>query len=353
MDWNCRFISRLPEGFSDEDILFIRQLGIDYTYYSLPIGDHNYAAMKALVDRINAGGLKMEFIQSNLFTFNPSIVLGIGDKAGTMEQLCEFIENASALGIKGLELDFMPFFIYSSGIETTNRCAITRTTDINVIVNSPTPPLGKPAWVNPDHEARRALLEKYFYEAKERGYTREELWDNFAYLIEKVGPTAEKCNFKLSLHPADPPCDEPIGGVPQLIKSFDDYKRAFQIAGNKVLTMTFCCGCWLEGGEKFGNIMENLEEALQNDWVNVLHVRNITGPMPRFDETFIDNGFFDYYPIFELLEKYKYKGFVNPDHHPVMVDGPKRRAPQSYAFGFMRAYAMRAKAEAAKKRNQL
>ena len=70
MDWNYRFISRLPENFNDEDILFIKQLGIDYTYYSLPIADHNYPAMKALVDRIEAGGLKMEFIQSNLFTFN-------------------------------------------------------------------------------------------------------------------------------------------------------------------------------------------------------------------------------------------------------------------------------------------
>ena len=64
-----------------------------------------------------------------------------------------------------------------------------------------------------------------------------------------------------------------------------------------------------------------------------------------FDETFIDNGFFDYYPVFKLLAKYNYQGYVNPDHHPIMVDGAKRRAPQGYAIGFLRALAMRAAAE--------
>jgi mannonate dehydratase len=345
MNWNYRFISRLPENFDDDDILFIRQLGIDYTYYSLPIADHNYESLKRIVERIASKGLKFEYIQSNLFTFNSSIVLGTGDHKGTMEKLKEFIEIASSLGINGLELDFQPFFIYSSGIETTNRCAVTRTTDLDVMLNSKIPPLGKPAWVNPDHDSRRAELEKAYYAAKERGYTKEELWDNFAYLFDSVGPTCERCNFKISLHPADPPCEESIGGVPQLIHSFEDYKKAFSIAGDKAMAMTFCCGCWLEGGKKFGDLLENLEEALRNNWVDVLHVRNISGPLPHFDETFIDNGYFDYYPVFKLLAKYNYQGYINPDHHPIMVDGPRRRAPQSYAFGFMRAYAMRAAAE--------
>jgi len=345
MNWNYRFITRLPENFDDEDILFIRQLGIDYTYYALPVAEHDYNSVKRVVDRVHDGGLKMEYIHSNLFTFNSSIVLGTGDRVGTMHQLNEFIEACSSLGIKGLELDFVPFFIFSSGLESTNRGAVVRTTDIDAIVHSKTPPFGKPAWYNPDQDARWKALEKEYYAALERGYSREEMWDNFAYLADGVRATAERCNFKLSLHPSDPPCKECIGGVPQLITSFDDYKKAFSIAGDKILAMTFCCGCWLEGGDGFGDLLSDLETALQNGWVDVLHVRNISEPLPHFDETFLDNGYFDYYPVFKLLAKYDYQGFINPDHHPIMVDGPKRRAPQSYAFGFMRAYAMRAAAE--------
>jgi len=69
--------------------------------------------------------------------------------------------------------------------------------------------------------------------------------------------------------------------------------------------------------------------------------------MPVFDETFLDNGMFDYYDVIKLLAKYDSRAYINPDHHPLMVDGSKRWAPQSYATGFLRAYAMRAAAELA------
>ena len=121
--------------------------------------------------------------------------------------------------------------------------------------------------------------------------------------------------------------------------------KAFQIANSDALCMTFCCGCWLEGGERFGVILDDLEWCLKNRKVGTIHIRNITAPLPRFDETFIDNGYFDYYPVFNLMKKYNYAGLVNPDHNPVMVDGEIRRCPQSYAIGFMKAYAIRADLE--------
>ncbi len=346
MSWKCNLVSRLPQDFDDDDMLFLRQLGIDHTYYSLPVADHTPEAVRTLVKRINDGGLKIRTIQSNRFTFNPYIVLGIGDRDGEIDRYCEFVEICAENGIRNIEQNLQPYFIYSSGQTCLTREAVTRATDVDIITNSVVPPFGKPAWINPDQEAREKLLEKLFYESRERGYSREEIWDNFAYFMERLTPVLEKTDFSISLHPADPPCEEAIGGVPQMIRRFEDYKTAIRIAGTSHLKVTFCCGCWLEGGERFGNILENMEELLKDGRIGMVHIRNITSPMPRFEETFIDNGYYDYYPVFRLLAKYDYKGFVNPDHHPVMVDGGKRRAPQSYAIGFMRAYAMRAAAEA-------
>ena len=63
--------------------------------------------------------------------------------------------------------------------------------------------------------------------------------------------------------------------------------------------MEFCCGCWLEGGQLsdaseyhpgFGNIYEALPAFVQEKKVNIVHFRNITSPLPAFDETFIDDG---------------------------------------------------------------
>ena len=63
--------------------------------------------------------------------------------------------------------------------------------------------------------------------------------------------------------------------------------------------MEFCCGCWLEGGQVsdasayhpgFGNIYNALPEFIEAKKVNIVHFRNITSPLPAFDETFIDDG---------------------------------------------------------------
>ena len=70
--------------------------------------------------------------------------------------------------------------------------------------------------------------------------------------------------------------------------------RHFGVTG-----MEFCCGCWLEGGQisdasayhpGFGNIYEALPAFIEEKKVNIVHFRNITSPLPAFDETFIDDG---------------------------------------------------------------
>ena len=345
MSWNCNFVTRLPEGFGEDDLLFLRQLGVEYTYMSLPREKHTLRDLSAIVSLLRDHGLTMRNIQSNTFTFNADIALGLEHRDEALQSYCDFIEMCGEVGVRSIEQNMMPFFVYSSGIETTTRGAKTRTTDIDTMLHMPVPPLGRPAWINPDHEARQQELVKLYRAAEARGYTREELWDNFAYFTDRVIPVAEKAGVRISLHPADPPCFETIGGVPQLIRSFEDYKTAFCIANSRALGMTFCCGCWLEGGDRFGSVLEDMEYCLQNDLIEVVHVRNISAPLPHFDETFLDNGFYDYYPVFRLLKKYNYSGLVNPDHNPVMVDGASRRAPQSYHIGFMRAYAMRAAME--------
>lgn len=339
MAWNYQFIARLPEDFKDEDILFLRQLGIPNAYIALPRDQHDYQSLKRIKERIEAGGVKFTYVHSNRFTFNSAIALGTENRERELDGYQEFLEIMASLGLNMIELNMMPFFVYSSNITSYTRGAITRTVDLQAILNSRKAPLARSAYIRKGQDQENMVLEREYQKAAERGYSREELWENFSYFMEKVLPVAEKLGIRISLHPSDPPCRETVGGVPNLICSFQDYKKAFRIAKSDALVMTFCCGCWLEGGELFGDIMEDAQWALQHGKIANVHVRNITGPLPHFDETFLDNGFFDMYPFFELLKQYNYEGFINPDHHPIMVDGPIRRIPQGYAYGYMRALA--------------
>ena len=40
----------------------------------------------------------------------------------------------------------------------------------------------------------------------------------------------------------------------------------------------------------FGNIYEALPAFIEDKRVNIVHFRNISSPLPAFDETFIDDG---------------------------------------------------------------
>jgi len=75
--------------------------------------------------------------------------------------------------------------------------------------------------------------------------------------IERMIPVCEEADVRLALHPNDPPTDG-LGGIPCLIRNWASYDRAFAIADSPYLGMEFCVGCWLEGGESFGNVLDGI-----------------------------------------------------------------------------------------------
>ena len=70
----------------------------------------------------------------------------------------------------------------------------------------------------------------------------------------------------------------------------------------------------------------------------MVHFRNVTGPVPRFAETFIDEG---YVNMLEAMRSYKEVGYDGPmidDHVPYMVgDSPGHYRSQAYAIGYIKA----------------
>src|ERR1041385_6541511 len=53
-----------------------------------------------------------------------------------------------------------------------------------------------------------------------------------------------------------------------------------------------------------------------------IHFRNVSGPIPRFVETFVDNGYTDMLKLMKTLCEVDFRGAVIADDVPTMVDGP-------------------------------
>jgi len=75
-----------------------------------------------------------------------------------------------------------------------------------------------------------------------------------------------------------------------------------------------------------------------------IHFRNVSAPLPRFVETFMDDGYYDMYKIAKALRDVNFDGIVILDHSPSLTGG--HYAEQAYGFAYMKALFNRANAEA-------
>jgi mannonate dehydratase len=177
--------------------------------------------------------------------------------------------------------------------------------------------------------------------------THDELWRRLERFLEEMLPVAEEAGVRLALHPNDPPSPEPLGGIPCLIHSFADYRRAFALAESHCLGMEFCCGCWLEGGAGFGDMLEGIRTFGADGRILIVHFRNVSAPLPRFVETFLDNGYMDMYRVMKTFYEVGYRGTMILDHSPRFAGPYATGAGAAYAIGYMRALMERAAAEIA------
>ena len=77
-----------------------------------------------------------------------------------------------------------------------------------------------------------------------------------------------------------------------------------------------------------------------------VHFRNVSSPLPRFEETFPDDGYMDMYQVMKALRQAGFDGLAEPDHVPGLIgDTGIRRAGTAYILSYMRAMLRRANEE--------
>ena len=182
--------------------------------------------------------------------------------------------------------------------------------------------------------------------AFDRIYEEEEIWDNFKYFLERTLPVCEEIDMKLALHPNDPPVPT-LEGFYNLIHSSADYRRAFEMAGNSpYLGMKMCCGCWLEGGPAFGNLLEDIKYFVENKKVLIVHFRNVSSCGVSFEETLLEDGYMDMYEVMKQFVRCDYDGAIHVDHVPVWGESiGGENSAWAYSTGYMKALLNCAKAE--------
>ena len=170
-----------------------------------------------------------------------------------------------------------------------------------------------------------------------RVYGEEEMWENFAYWLERVLPVCEEEHIKIALHPNDPPA-ESLVGIHNLIHSAECFRKAFRLSGNSpYLGMKMCFGCWLEGGAAFGNLMDDIQEFVGAGKVLIVHFRNVSAPGRYFEETLLEDGYMNMYDAMKQLVRCDYDGLIHVDHVPeYAISCGGKHSAMAYSTGYMK-----------------
>lgn len=305
---------------SDEDIQFVKQLGVEWVMTGLPIEKQTVEDYLALKAKFESHGLKIYRLANHSCHNMEEVTLNLPGRDAKIAEYLDYIRNLGAAGIHYSTYAHMGNGIWSSGREEIRGGAISRAFHVQEAQEG--------HWVG---KVYRGPL------THGREYSEQEIWDNYEYFIKQVVPVAEEAGVYIGIHPDDPPV-YPLGGVPRCIfGSFEGYKRAIEIADSPNIGVCLCCGCWLEGGPAMGkDVVEAIRYFGGLKKLFKIHFRNVTAPMPEgFVETFMDAGYFDMHQIVRALREVEFDGAIMSDHLPQMVGG--HRAAEAYSIGYMKA----------------
>jgi mannonate dehydratase len=164
------------------------------------------------------------------------------------------------------------------------------------------------------------------------GASHDELWNRLEFFLEKIVPVAERAGVRLAAHPDDPPMPA-MRQQPRLVYQPDMYQRLIDTVPSTSNALEFCVGTIAEMSE--GNVYDAVDRYSRQGKIAYVHLRNITGKVPEYRETFIDEGDVDMVRVLEILQTNGFEGVVIPDHTPQMTCSSPWHAGMAHTIGFM------------------
>jgi mannonate dehydratase len=324
---NIKLSHRVPDNISDEDLLFLKQIGLRWARVNFAPERSSFEDLRRTHERFARFGLA---IYSGVHYAYRATELQLGQPGRDkyIEAYQQFLRDAGKLGIRIASYDFHPANTY-----TTNQVEA---------------PRGYTAREFKLSDFRNKVEKQRF----EREYSAEEIWENYTYFMKAVLPVAKEAGIMLALHPDDPPLAK-MNGVAKVLVHYDGYRRAEQISGqiegkgSPHWGLTFCVGTWSEGGDQMGkDVFEMIRDFGGRNKIFEIHFRSVSGPLPHFVETFPEEGYMDMYQVMKALREVRFNGMMVPDHVPALAgDKGINRAGTAYCIAYMRALLRRANEE--------
>ncbi|WP_373517816.1 mannonate dehydratase [Pricia sp.] len=310
---------------TDGKLQLIKQLGvddiilnmyknnlIDTNFDDLPLpGDHQWEFKDLLMlrKRVENADIRLLALENMPFAFYDKLMMGQPGREEQLKHVQETVFNMGRAGIPVLGYGWTPTGVWRSS--TTYRIrggAQAMSVDLDDFKNAPL--------------------------SHGREYSEEEMWDYYQYFLEGVLPVAEEAGVTLAVHPNDPPTPK-LAGVPQLLRSFDAYKKAMELVESENHGLQYCLGNFSEMGADIDEVTEHFGKQ---DKLVYVHFQTVSNPLPKFNEVFVDMpGYYNPFKVLKKLREVGFTGMIMPGHVPKIIgDGAWEERGRSFTIGYIK-----------------
>jgi mannonate dehydratase len=277
----------------------------------------------ALRESINEAGLQLEAIEN----FDPAhwhdVLLDGPRKPEHLENVQEIIRRVGEAGIPVLGYNFS-----IAGVCGRVRGPFARGGALSVGMDGPldTPMPRGMAW--------NMVVEPSAPSGAVPVATPEQLWQRLADFLDAALPVAEAAGVTLAAHPDDPPMAT-MRGQPRLVYQPELFQKLLDLRPSRANALEFCIGTVAEMTE--GDVYEVTDHYARQGKLAYVHLRNVTGKVPHYRETFVDDGDVDVLRILRILRRSNFTGVIIPDHTPQMSCAAPWHAGMAFALGYIKA----------------
>ena len=292
-----------------------------------------YDDLSALVGALKAEGLELAALENFSPKFWYDVLLDGPERAAQIEGLKQLIHDAGRAGIPCIGYNFSIAGVYGwtrgpyarGGANSVGYGVGAAETDAPI----------------PDGMVWNMRYRPERPGAPSVSLSDAELWERLQRFLADVIPVAEEAGVTLAAHPDDPPV-ELLRGTPRLVNRPEKYDRLMSLVPSPRNGLELCLGSLQEmpGGE----IYSHVRRFARSGRIGYIHFRNVKGKVPRYVESFVDDGDIDMAEVVRILRDEHYDGVLIPDHTPEMSCEASWHAGKAFALGYMKALVQNADA---------
>ena len=276
-------------------------------------------------------GFNMDVVES--VNVHDDIKIGLPTRDKYIDNYIQTIRNLAPFGVKVICYNFMPVFDWTRTdlfhplpdgstalyYEAEKIKEEPREMADYILKEEEENGMTFPGW-EPERMAHLGELFRAY-----KGVTKEKLWDNLKYFLEKLMPVCHECDIKMAIHMDDPPWD--IFGLPRLMISAEAVDHLLSMVDDPYNCLTLCSGSLNANPEN--NVAAIVRKHC--DRIAFAHIRNVKH---------FDNGDFSEVShrncdgetgILDILRAYHdcgFEGYIRPDHgRHLWGEGPENCRP--------------------------